>query len=173
MRYTTIIDLSEMPAIYRNHNARLLYLHLVIKAGYHDHDRDLIRYSIRNAAADVGITIAAARHALETLQAAGLIIREGETWRVKKWVKTESITPRKQSTTSKLSSETTDLIRKTEEEAEERRRRVDDWLSNSSISERKELLQRLENGRIGMVNGVKIYPKFEMIEWLKNHTKRK
>ena len=77
MRYTTIIDITELPSIYRNHNARLVYLHLVLKCGYHDTDRDLTDTSIRQLSAAVGLTIAATRHALLQLQAVGLLSREG------------------------------------------------------------------------------------------------
>lgn len=94
MRYTTIIDVSTMAAIYRNHNCRLVYLHLVLKSGYHDADRDLISVSIRTLAADVGLTVSAVRHALALLTKAQLVERQGELWHVKKWLLDEPITSR-------------------------------------------------------------------------------
>lgn len=94
MRYTTVIDISEITDIYKNPTARLLYLHMSLKAGYHDVDRDLVRLSIRRLSADVGVTVSATRHALHQLERAGLLTREGELWRVKKWVEEQQITTR-------------------------------------------------------------------------------
>lgn len=94
MRYTTVIDISEISEIYKNPTARLLYLHMSLKAGYHDADRDLVRQSIRRLSADVGVTVSATRHALRQLERAGLLTREGDLWRVKKWVEEQQITTR-------------------------------------------------------------------------------
>jgi DNA-binding transcriptional regulator YhcF (GntR family) len=94
MRYTTVIDISEISEIYKNPTARLLYLHMSLKAGYHDVDRDLVRLSIRRLSADVGVTVSATRHALHQLERSGLLTREGELWRVKKWVEEQQITTR-------------------------------------------------------------------------------
>lgn len=94
MRYTTVIDISEISEIYKNPTARLLYLHMSLKAGYHDTDRDLVRLSIRRLSADVGVTVSATRHALRQLERAGLLTREGDLWRVKKWVEEQQITTR-------------------------------------------------------------------------------
>lgn len=94
MRYTTIIDITEQPEVYRNPAARLLYLHLVLKSGYHDDDRDTIGTSIRRISADTGITVSAARHALRLLEASGLVNRKGPRWSVVKWVMTKEITAR-------------------------------------------------------------------------------
>lgn len=95
MRYTTVIDITELPAIYRSQNARLLYLHMALKCGYHDSDRDIADVSVRRLAADVGVTVSAVRHALRLLERSRLIEREAGVWRVKKWIQTETITPRK------------------------------------------------------------------------------
>lgn len=94
MRYTTVIDISEMPDIYRNTTARLIYIHMSLKAGYHDSDRDLVNVSIRRLSADVGVTVSATRHALRQLERAGLLTRDGDLWRVKKWVEEQQITTR-------------------------------------------------------------------------------
>lgn len=94
MRYTTIIDLSEFPAVYRNKNVRLVYLHLVLKSGYHDNDRDLIDISIRNLAWAVGLSVSATRHALHTLEQARMIKRSGPLWHVRKFIIEQEITPR-------------------------------------------------------------------------------
>lgn len=97
MRYTTIIDISEYPLIYHNPRARLVYLHLALKAGYHEEDRDICLLSIRCLAADVGLTISATRHALAVLERAALIERFGISWRVKKFVLSTPIPPRARS----------------------------------------------------------------------------
>ena len=94
MRYTTVIDISEISEIYKNSTARLIYIHMCLKAGYHDADRDLVRLSIRRLSADVGVTVSATRHALRLLERVGLLTREGELWRVKKWVEEQQITTR-------------------------------------------------------------------------------
>jgi len=98
MRYTTIIDITELPSIYRNHNARLVYLHLVLKCGYHDADRDMTDTSIRQLSAAVGLTIAATRHALLQLQSVGLLTREGRVWTVRKYVAQSPISARAKTT---------------------------------------------------------------------------
>lgn len=94
MRYTTIIDISEMPTIYGNINARLVYLHLVLKSGYHDDDRDMITMSIRRIAADLNLSLSAVRHAIAQLERAHLLQRTGPVWAVKKWIVEQKITSR-------------------------------------------------------------------------------
>lgn len=94
MRYTTIIDLSEFPAVYRNKNVRLVYLHLVLKSGYHENDRDLIDISIRNLAWSVGLSVSATRHALRILEQARMIKHAGPLWHVRKFIIEQEITPR-------------------------------------------------------------------------------
>lgn len=94
MRYTTIIDISEMPTIYGNINARLVYLHLVLKSGYHDDDRDMIAISIRRIAADLNLSLSAVRHAIGQLERAHLLQRQGPIWCVKKWIVEQKITSR-------------------------------------------------------------------------------
>lgn len=98
MRYTTVIDITENPTVYRNHNARLVYLHMVLKSGYHDNDRDLIQISIRRLAQDVGLTVSATRHALAQLERAHLVARQGPVWYVKKWLLEPTVSQRARST---------------------------------------------------------------------------
>lgn len=94
MRYTTIIDITAIQAIYKNPAARLLYLHLVLKSGYHDHDRDLIQVSIRSLARDTGLTIAAVRHAMQQLEKFQLVARRGPLTKVRKFIVEQPITRR-------------------------------------------------------------------------------
>lgn len=94
MRYTTIIDISDK-SLYKNVAARLVYLHLALKAGWHDDDRDLVEISIRTLAVQTGITVSATRHALQQLQAAQLIAKQaGSLWYVRKWIQEQPVTPR-------------------------------------------------------------------------------
>lgn len=94
MRYTTVIDISQVPSVYKNPNARLVYLHLCLKAGYHDDDRDLVDISLRSLAMGVGITLSATRHAIAQLERAQLLTRQGTIWVVRKWIMEADITPR-------------------------------------------------------------------------------
>lgn len=94
MRYTTIIDISELPRIYQNINARLVYLHLVLKSGYHDDDRDLVHLSLRRIAAETGLSLSAIRHAISVLEKSGLLSRQGDLWLVKKWIIEQKISTR-------------------------------------------------------------------------------
>lgn len=94
MRYTTVIDISQIPMVYRNVNARILYYHLAMIAGYHDIDRDLVDISIRRLAMGAGLTVSATRHALGILTRAGLLAKQGQIYIVKKWVEEQTITTR-------------------------------------------------------------------------------
>ena len=89
-----MIDISEFPEVYRNMTARLIYMHMSLKAGYHDADRDLVTMSIRRLSVEVGVTVSATRHALRLLERSGLLTREGQTWRIRKWVEEQTITTR-------------------------------------------------------------------------------
>lgn len=126
MRYTTLIDISELPSLYRNHNVRLTYMHMCLKCGYHDDDRDMMPSSIRRLAADVGVTVSAARHALAMLEAAHLVERHGTMWSVKKWQQQTAITPRATGKTTKAAqdaaAERQRLERQREQEQAERER---------------------------------------------------
>lgn len=94
MRYTTVIDISEIPMVYRNHNARLLYIHLCLRAGYHDNDRDIVSLSVRQMSAQSGLTVSAVRHALLVLEKSHLVTRQGTVLYVRKWIAEQSITAR-------------------------------------------------------------------------------
>lgn len=120
MRYTTIIDIRELPAIYRNVNARLVYLHMVLASGYHDNDRDQTEISIRRISYETNLTISAVRHALGCLERAGLISRSGITWTVKKFVLETSITPRVRSEKKRREAENAARAKAIQEEQEQR-----------------------------------------------------
>ena len=124
MRYTTIIDITEYPVVYKNHNVQLVYLYLCLKSGYHDHDRDLIEISIRGLAANVRLSIAATRHALDVLQRYKLLSRQGSLWLVKKWVVQESISARPKTARQQRAAEN-EARRQMEREAAERQEQVE------------------------------------------------
>lgn len=97
MRYTTIIDISEVQALYKSTSVRLVYLHLVLKSGWHDNDRDIAHVSLRSLAADTGLTLSAVRHAVEQLRKAHMVATKDGTMWVRKWLSEQQVTPRKQS----------------------------------------------------------------------------
>lgn len=132
MRYTTLIDLTEIKVLYRNINARLVYLHMALKAGYHDTDRDLLEMSIRRLADEVGLSVSATRHALEQLAKYQLVKRDGTTWTVRKWLPEQSITSRpktaRQQRALDLAAERArEQQQRDAEEAAERARRQAAW----------------------------------------------
>lgn len=94
MRYTTVIDISEITAVYRNTNARILYLHMVLKSGYHDDDRDILDMSIRRLSYSSGLSVSATRHALQVLEKNNLIRKQGSVYVVRKFLEVQDITPR-------------------------------------------------------------------------------
>lgn len=98
MRYTTVIDISEIPDIYKNHNSRLLYLHMALKATYHDKNRDWLHISIRRLAADTGLSVAAVRNALKLLIKFNMLKTGKPGWYlVRKWLPEQKITARTKS----------------------------------------------------------------------------
>lgn len=173
MRYTTVIDITDFPQIYRNIHARLVYIHMALKAGYHDDDRDICRLSIRNLAADVGITVSATRNALLQLEKAGLISKSSDFWIVKKWVLQETPTPRTQKTSSNKDSKLSAEIRKNDQEQEERARQIMDWVRSSTREQIQELVTKLENGKMSRINGQRVYPSSQSIQWFENQLKLK
>lgn len=119
MRYTTVIDIRDYPTVYRCLSARVLYLHMVLAAGYHDDDLDKVSKSLRGLAWETGLSVAAVRHGLQVLQKAGLLEpAETGTWIVKKWIPAE--TPSKRQPKDKYPSSDihanvpVDLVRITE-----------------------------------------------------------
>lgn len=173
MRYTTVIDIIDFPQIYRNIHARLVYIHMALKAGYHDDDRDICRLSIRSLAADVGITVSATRNALLQLEKSGLISKSSDCWIVKKWVQMDAPSPRTQATVAKKASGIADAIRKNDQELEERSRQIFEWVRSSTREQIQELVTRLENGKMSRINGQRVYPSAQSIQWFENQLKLK
>lgn len=121
MRYTTIIDLRELPVLYKNANIRLVYFHLVLKSGYHDNDRDQVNSSLRSLAWEIGITVSALRNALDRLEAAQMIKRTPQCIYVRKWLPEQPITPRAK---KKIQAETTATITRLIDDNEEYQKRL-------------------------------------------------
>lgn len=173
MRYTTVIDISEMPSVYRNHNARLLYIHMALKCGYHDDDRDVLNDSIRTLALRSGLTVSATRHALGVLQAASLITKEGTAWRVRKWVMQADVTPRLQPKKAKPKEEDNDLVRRQELQIEEYRRKVNEAVNDMAKSDLMEWLKELQEGRSLRHHGVQMAANEQNITWLKKQIEKR
>lgn len=168
MRYTTVIDISEFPQVYRNHNARLVYLHLALKSGWHDADRDQIKTSIRRIAMEVGLTVSATRHALATLERDKLLTRSGDTWTVKKWIIQEIPTPRTQQKAQKKNTQDSDAGERYHREIEEWRQRVYKAVRDSSKEELQAWLKELTEGRRLTHRGVSIAANQDNIRWMQN-----
>lgn len=124
--------MTEQATLYRNHNARLVYLHLALKAGFHDHDRDLYDCSIRRLAMEIGLSLGAVRHALAQLQKHKLIERQGNLWLVRKFVPQQTITPRARTERQQKKLDQLAEARREQEQRElqlevERRQRDQNW----------------------------------------------
>lgn len=138
MRYTTCIDIREYTQIYRNVNARLVYLHLCLISGYHDDDRDICRVSLRSLAEDVGITFSALRCALEQLEKARIVQRKNGLIWVRKWVDQQPVTTRAKAEKERKQKATAVAA------AEERRRAEQE--RNIDAMRQREQQQNGENG---------------------------
>lgn len=85
MRYTTIIDISEYPVLYGCVSARIIYLHLVLKAGWGERNQDYCRGSIRQLQGELHMTFSAVRHGLGVLLKMGMIKKAPGGWMVRKY----------------------------------------------------------------------------------------
>lgn len=168
MRYTTIIDITELPRIYRNANARLVYLHMCLRSGYHAEDKDHIKTSIRRLAMAAGLTVSATRHALAQLERDRLISRTEDGWNVRKWV-VENY-PSKEAGRKK-----TEAQLEREQNAEAARKKwhheLHQAVTTSTREELEEWLRKLQNaphGRNVYHKGARLWNCEEHIEWLRN-----
>lgn len=171
MRYTTIIDITEISDVYRNKNARLIYLHLALKAGYHDDDRDVLQTSIRMTAGTVGLTVSATRHALAVLERAGLLKRTETGWTVTKWIQAAEPTPRPKKKAAGTGA--ADLGRQYDQEIEDYQRKLRAAIDDMSVQELQSWLQELKEGRQLNHRGTYLKPREENIQWLTNQIKIK
>lgn len=141
MRYTTIIDISELRQLYRSPSVRLVYLHAVLRAGYTDADRDKCALSIRNTAADTGLSISAVRCALARLQAAGLLVKTEGGYLVKKWLPAPTYSSRP-SSPGKKGDVTANVYTKDDKPSSE-----DEWRQNRADTLRMALEKVKKNPR--------------------------
>lgn len=136
MRYTTIIDISQTPDLYRSDSVRLLYLHLCMRCGYHDDDKGLVRQSIRAMAADTGLTISAVRHAMRVLEKWSLLKRHRGKLYVRNWCEEQPITtPAKRARKSRQQQqlETAAAIQREDQERRDKERQ--NYLENFDKAE--------------------------------------
>lgn len=174
MRYTTFIDITEMAAVWKNHNAGRLYIWLCAKSGYHDDDRDLIDASLHAMEANTGMSFSAVRNAVKQLEKAGLLHREDNgLWRVKKWVQMAPVTPRRQKNTARPGSMDADLGRRYEEEREARQREIMQAVNASTVAELNEAHAALINRHTHMLHGCRLQPSAAFNEWLSNYIKNR
>ena len=173
MRYTTVIDISDQREVYRNHNTRLLYLHLCLKAGYHDDDRDMISISIRSMAADTGLTVSAVRHALRILESNKLLKKTGQGFMIRKWIEPEKVPARPRTTPSTAGRDITSAMRRYDEEMEAYRRKVEQAVAACSTEELETWARELDEGRALRHHGVQINANKKNVEWLNEVIKRR
>ncbi len=167
MRYTTIIDISEMPEIYRNLNTRAVYLHLVLKSGYHDDDRDKLKLSIRRLAAESGLTVSAVRNALQQLEKAAMIERtsDGSTT-VRKWILETKPTARTKATTNAGGSDYDKRMEEHERERKERLKVLLQVLEEMSLDDVRQWQKELNEGVSKRHHGQQINANPENVKYL-------
>ncbi len=156
MRYTTIIDITEIPELWRNANASRVYLYMALRSGYHDVDRDLLRVSVRRLAMETGCSVAATRHALQMLVKYQLLQKDGEKWRVRKFILEQKPTPRTQKNTAPADSSASRLIDE-QRENEEILLKKKYYLQNASVEDLKELLNSLTKQTRKVMDGFSFY----------------
>lgn len=140
MRYTTVIDISEINSLYRNKNAVLLYFHLCLKAGYQDDNRDVVDTSIRRLSADLDMSISAIRNALKRLQEYKLVTFTEGKITVKKWLMSETPTARPKNARQAKQQQEDAVRRKYENEMKAQRDKEE--AERQAFEERKQLLLR-------------------------------
>lgn len=181
MRYTTIIDLTELPGIWKNSNATLLYYYLAMKCGYNDEDRDFIRCSLRILALRTGLSFSAVRHALAILQKQGLIARKNDGWMIRKFVLEKKPTPRTQKTASQGAAQHEEIMRQQQMKREEDSRKFhaqvearNAWLQKATKEELAAAIRKIEesSGSFTWINKEVFILKAQLVE-LKEILKQK
>lgn len=162
MRYTTLIDISEIPAIWRNDNAIKLYVTMVLKCGYHDEDRDKLKAGYRTLAAAAGITEDACRHALSVLQREGLLRRDGDSWLVTKYVAEKKPTARSIKAAGGVGVFDVEERQRAERKEQQQREREDKMrivmkgIKAASIDDLARELDKLRSGREAKIEGIRL-----------------
>lgn len=173
MRYTTIIDITEFPAIWSSASCRTLYLHLVLKSGWHDDDRDMIRSSIRQLSANTGLTKSAVEHAIRQLTKAGLVEKAGQAFRVTKWTLQPKPSPRPRQDQQRAAAASSDIARQAELQAEDGRRRLIHRVATITKEEGLQWIQEVEEGRYLSHGGCTLPRRKDWLEWLKKEVSKK
>lgn len=173
MRYTTIIDITEFSGVWASSSCRELYLYMVLKSGWHDDDRDMIRASIRQLSAATGLTKSAVEHAIRQLTKAGLLAREGQAYRVTKWTLQPKPSPRPRQDQQRAAAASSDIARQAELQAEERRRRLIHTVATITKEEGLQWVQEVENGRYLIHGGCYLPRSKAWLEWLKKEVAKK
>lgn len=161
MRYTTIIDISEYPVLYGCVSARIIYLHLVLKAGWGERNQDYCRGSIRQLQGELHMTFAAVRHGLGVLLKMGMIKKAPGGWMVRKYCAptkpgARTMTKRQEEAAKQRQRDAaemkklTSLIDDTVNETAEQR------AAAAAARERnaEEVLKKLESGELSNVNKI-------------------
>lgn len=173
MRYTTIIDITEFAGVWASASCRELYLYMVLKSGWHDDDRDMIRASIRQMSAATGLTKSAVEHAIRQLTKAGLLAREGQAYRVTKWTLQPKPSPRPRQDQQRSVAANSDVARQWEMQLEESRRRLIHVVSNITKEEGLQWIQEVEDGRYLKHGGCTLPRRKDWLEWLKKEVAKK
>lgn len=156
MRYTTIIDITEFPDLWRNANASRIYVYMTLRSGYHDDDRDMLRLSLRRLAMETGCSLAATRHALRILEQHKLLQKVGDKWRVTKFVLEKKPSPRTQKNTASADDKTARMMDE-QRAAEELALKKRYYLQQASVEELSELLSCLTTQNRKVINGITWY----------------
>lgn len=179
MRYTTVIDVTEIADVWQNPNISRLYFYMALKCGYHDDDRDILRISLRNLAAQSSLTLSATRHALKVLENAKIVSKEKEAFRVTKFVLDKKPTSRTQKTTATTSAseEAAEKARAADMKKEEEIRMKREFLHNASAAEIQKIIDKLNEKKprtISVDNIIFYFREIENLqEWISFKKKRK
>lgn len=156
-----------MPEIYRNLNTRAVYLHLVLKSGYHDNDRDKIRISMRQLASDTGLSLSAVRNALKQLEKNSMIERVSDgTTTVRKWILDMKPTPRNKANTAAGNSDYDKRMEEYERERKERLNMLQQVLENMSLDDVQQWQKELSEGISKRHHGQQINANQDNVKWL-------
>lgn len=163
-----------MPDLYRNLNTRAVYLHLVLKSGYHDEDRDKSKLSIRRLAAETGLTVSAVRNAFQQLEKAAMIERSSDgTTTVRKWILEPKPTARTKATTSVGGSDYDKRMEEYERERKERLNVLLQVLEDMSLDDVKQWQKELSEGTSRRHHGQQINATTDNVKWLQKWIDKK
>lgn len=145
MRYTTVIDVTEIDEVWKNPNISRLYFYMALKCGYHDEDRDILGISLRNLAAQTSLSLSATRHALKVLEKSKLVTHQEAAWKITKFVLDKKPTNRTQKTTATMSvsEEAAEKARAADMKKEEEMRMKREFLHKASAAEIQKIIDKL------------------------------